>query len=364
MSGRFLDKSSYSRTTLNTYEVLAAYYIDIYYNHLYIEAKNLRTKGHSQNVAEGYKHALTGYLQSFDNPKLYKKTMINLHTYFINTGIISSIGFSMYTDQVSKEFIPQDYFPCLSSQQKMTILRTVLTQANKKFIETLVKSHMKNIIDNHNDIDNIRVLQDIFVEYLMIERESIYQRFITSRTKTNVKSPHINNQLLEKMQKEIKLLHNEKLEKGKQILKLKQIIIKKDNEVKDLKNKVQELTNNNIELKAQTNILHSNNTKNNFNNEVQSTIINSENDELLININKKNNNPSVITNNSNFIDNGSDYYDDDNNDNNDDNNADDDNNDGSDTGDDGSDDGSGDGSGDGSEINNSFMNWDNIDISF
>ena len=58
---------------------------------------------------------------------------------------------------------------------------------------------MVKIIDFHKEADNVRILQDELIDCLILERESMYQRFIAENTKTN-KNETVNRLLAEKMQ--------------------------------------------------------------------------------------------------------------------------------------------------------------------
>lgn len=242
---RILDRNSYSKKTLDTFEVIGSYFVDIYYNHLYLEAKKLKNERSVNNITDGYKHGLNAYLQGIDNPKLYKKTLIDLHKFFIASGF-SSISFSEYLERMTQEFIPQDYYESVSNPQKISILKLVLCQSNKIFIEKIVRNYMKMIIDEHMEADNVRVLQDEFIDILLLQREGMYDRFISSKTKNNGISPNI--RLIEKMQNEIKSLYKEKYDLKKLNVSLKKIIINKDEELKKLIKENDILRNNVIEV--------------------------------------------------------------------------------------------------------------------
>lgn len=262
--GRILDRSKYSKRTLDTFEILAAYFIDIYYNHLYIEAKKLRTNGTVHSVTEGYKHTLNAFLHGVENPKLYKKTLIGIHGFFLDAGI-SSISFAECIERITEEFIPKDYYDSVTKQQKISILKLVICQSNRVFIEKLVRKHLFMIIDYHNDADNIRLLQDEYIDVLIMERQGVYHRFISTQTKTNKSASHIDTALFENMQNEIKILCKDKYELKMLIVNLKKIIIKKEGELQEskeksenvfqiankLKNEVQELQNELQELQSE-----------------------------------------------------------------------------------------------------------------
>jgi hypothetical protein len=227
MHERIFDRSNYSKKTLDTFEIITAYFVDIFYNHLFLEAKKLRTNKSVDSITEGYKHALNAFLQGIENPKLYKKTLVGIHSFFISSGF-NSITFAECIERITTEFIPKNYYSTVSNQQKISILKLVICQSNKAFVENLVKKFLSMVIDNHNEPDNIRVLQDKFIDILMIERENLFNRFVS--TQKNVKSnPH--NALTEAMQTEIKKLCKEKFELKKLTTDMKKIILKKEHEL-------------------------------------------------------------------------------------------------------------------------------------
>lgn len=234
---RIFDRNNYQKKTMDCFEVMGAYFVDIYYNHLFIEGKKLRTNKSASSITEGYKHALNAFLQGVENPKTYKKILVGIHSFFISSGF-TSISFSDCIERVTEEFIPKDYFASVSKQQKISILKLVICQSNKTFVEKLVKNYLKLVIDTHSDADNIRILQDVFIDILMLERENIYHRFIS--TQKNDKSAP-NTSLIEAMQAEIKKLCKEKFELKKLTTSLKQIIINKENDLCDHRAMISEL---------------------------------------------------------------------------------------------------------------------------
>lgn len=221
---RIFDRNNYQKKTIDCFEVLGAYFVDIFYNHLFIEGKKLRTNKSVSSITEGYKHALNAFLQGIENPKSYKKILVGIHSFFISSGF-TNMSFSECIERVTEEFIPKDYYESVSKQQKISILKLVICQSNKTFVEKLVKNFLRLVIDTHSDSDNIRVLQDAFIDILMLERENIYHRFVTT-TKTTPQSA-----LVEAMQNEIKKLCKEKFELKKLTTSLKQIIINKENDL-------------------------------------------------------------------------------------------------------------------------------------
>jgi hypothetical protein len=228
---KILDRSNYLPKTIENFEIISAYYCDIFYNHLYTEAKKYKTNGTVASITEGYKHTLNAFLKGLDNPRLYKKSITGIHHYYITIGM-ASISFSKCVDKLVQEFVPSDYFESLTSGQKMGILRMVISQSIKQFIKRIVDTHLAKIIDYHSEKDNVRILQDEFIDCLILERESMYARFIASHTNTD-QSSQVNRVLVERMQEQIKKLTKEKqtLQKYATLCK-KTIALKKEHETK------------------------------------------------------------------------------------------------------------------------------------
>ncbi len=294
MENRILDKRNYSQKTMENFEIMSAYYIDIFYNHLYNEAKKLKVNGSVSSITEGYKHTLNAFLKSLSNPKLYKKSLSGLHHYFITIGF-ASISYAKCIDRITSEFVPTDYFNSLTFTQKIGVLRLILNQSMKSFIKKIVDEHMTKIIDCHKDVDNVRILQDDFIDCLILEREGFYQRFIASQTTTN-KNETVNRLLAEKMQVEIKRLVKEKYDQKKQILLLKRAYMQK----KESENKLNEIIG---ELRSKIQTLESDtghNTRYNLrNNETTSVSRNTQNENILNQNIKLKSNENYMSNNAN-----------------------------------------------------------------
>jgi hypothetical protein len=229
MSSNILDRHQYDPKMITNIEVMAAYFVDLFYNHLYFEGKKLKVNGSVPSVTEGYKHALNAFIKSLGNARLYKKAVIGIHQYFMNYTSFTTISFAKCVDRLAANFVPLDYYSSLNNTQKMSVLRLVINQAVKEFTKKIVNDHLNKIIDHHQEFDNVRLLQDELIDCFLLEREGVYQRFVSSQTQTS-SNETVNRLVAEKMQKEIKNLILEKIQLKKQNSALKQIIIKNNAE--------------------------------------------------------------------------------------------------------------------------------------
>jgi hypothetical protein len=249
MDERMFDRKNYPQKTLENFEIMSAYYVDLFYNHLYIEAKKYKANGTVPSITEGYQHTLNAFLRSLSNPKLYKKSLIGLHNYYTVVGF-GSISFAKCIDKLTHEFVPTDYYDSLTSTQKMGVLRMVINQTIKDFIRKIVTDYMSKIIDYHTEVENVRILQDEFINILILAREGMYQRFIAVQTHTN-KNETVNRLLGERMQVEIKKLIKEKYEYQKQIILYKKALLKRKEMEATQVGVIAGLTNTITSLKSQ-----------------------------------------------------------------------------------------------------------------
>jgi hypothetical protein len=254
MSSHILDRHQYDPKMITNIEVMAAYFVDLFYNHLYFEGKKLKINGSVPSVTEGYKHALNAFIKSLGNAKLYKKAVIGIHQYFMNYTSFTTISFAKCVDRLAANFVPLDYYSSLNNTQKMSVLRLVINQAIKEFTKKIVNDHLNKIIDHHTESDNVRLLQDELIDCFLLEREGVYQRFVSSQTNTS-SNETVNRLVAEKMQKEIKNLILEKIQLSKQNSALKQIIIKNNTEGTNLAETVGNLEATISELRGELMVL-------------------------------------------------------------------------------------------------------------
>ena len=246
---RMLDRNQYDPRMITNVEIMTAYFVDIFYNHLYFEGKKLKASGNVVSVTEGYKHALNAFIKSLSNPKLYKKAVIGIHQYFLNYTSFTTISFAKCVDRIAANFVPVDYYASLDNTQKMSILRLVINQAIKTFTKKVVNDHLAKIIDNHQEADNVRLLQDELVDVFLLEREAVYQRFISSQTHTRTDET-VNRLVSEKMQNEIKNLILEKIQLKKENEALKKIIVKNNEDLARLRENSGNIESELNEIKA------------------------------------------------------------------------------------------------------------------
>ncbi len=184
---KLFDRSSYSSTTVSVFQVVGAYFVDIYYNHLYTEAVKFKTDGKASSVTEGYRHATFAFLSALDNkakgykPENYNKLLQGINEYFIFWTNFSSLTISECIDKIVREFVPADYFASLNKEQKRNILRQMLIDSIREFTKIVIGEFLGAIIDNHGETANVEALKEKMVDVFILQRETLFHKFIDCR---------------------------------------------------------------------------------------------------------------------------------------------------------------------------------------
>jgi len=249
MSGK-IDRRQYGNKSIAIYEIMAAHFVNVFYNELYKEAIKLKAlRGIS--ITEGYKLTLTSFIKGLDNHKICRKAINDLNGYFNTVGYGAFINSRKFINAVIAEFIPDDYVDSLDINRKTIILRQIISSSLKSFIKKIVKTHLLNIIDDHKNSDNVNLMQDDLIDCFIYERESIFQKFI-SNNKQSKECDIVRSEITEKVFKELKNKLSENLELKKKIVSLKKICVKYMDREKKFKEVINILQNKIKEIKSET----------------------------------------------------------------------------------------------------------------
>ncbi len=239
-----LDRSKYSSKTIDTFQLIGAYIVDIYYNHLYIEAVKFKNSGKVSSIAEGYRHAIYAFLEALNvksksyKLKYYTRLLEGIQEYFTTWTSFSTLTIGDCVNKITEEFVPSDYYKSLDMDNKRNIMRVVLTQTIKEFSRIVTQEYLVLVIDYHDNQDNITIFKDKMIDCLLLQREQMYQNFLDTKIG---KSDTVNKGLAEKMQQELKSLYKEKEKYDSTIKELKNDLHINQSNTKLLLDKYKEL---------------------------------------------------------------------------------------------------------------------------
>lgn len=217
--------ANYPESTIETFELLGSKIVSVLYNHVYEKAQALQSTGQSKSITDAYKLSMQLYLCHLVQEDLYRKSVKDFYTHFNRYRPVPLLSFALFVDNVTREFVPTDYWSGLNSTQKDTILHTVISDLYKTMADHMLKPQgLVRVIDGHNKRENIVFFQDLAHQVMCEMKESFYQKFTKSITggSSNVSEKLRNDlqksiaekkklvEMLRKASEEIKKLTSEK----------------------------------------------------------------------------------------------------------------------------------------------------------
>jgi hypothetical protein len=205
---------NYNNKTINVFEIVGAYTIDVFYNSLYDRAKQYHMDAKFKSVTDAYTSTCSRFLVSLKNQNDYVAIVGNLRNYFSTWNTITS-GYIEWVDMITVEFVPEEFFKSLNNNVKDNIIRILIENIFKNFARILLNDAgiLGMLIDDHSNKENIPILQNKMLTILMEERKRMFQRFVSSITDP-MHSRSAQAKMIIELKKENKLLtkRNEKLE--------------------------------------------------------------------------------------------------------------------------------------------------------
>lgn len=181
---------NYDPAVISTFDIIGCYFVDIFYNHLYLSAESIRKKATFANNAndkskqprsltDEYKSAVNAYMVGVTkDEKYYKKTITGLQTFYQTYTKYNTIGLNAFIDRIINTFLPEEYAGSLGNEEKEFFLNEIISSIIKEFcIRAVDIDHLRQIIDYHDNEENTRFWVNEFVTLQIAEREKIFQKF-------------------------------------------------------------------------------------------------------------------------------------------------------------------------------------------
>ena len=169
--------SQNNRKMMSTFEVLGSYFVDAFYNGLYLNATSKTRNGLYASITDAYKIILHDYKMGIQTPKLYVFVILKLHEYY-SKHMSAVLGMGEFEDMLIRILVPETFQNEMSNKQKEAIIRRVITAVVIEFCNKLSTVYLRKIIDDHANRANIPLLQDTICAAFVEQRELIFAEFL------------------------------------------------------------------------------------------------------------------------------------------------------------------------------------------
>jgi len=192
-----MNRENYDPKFISNGEVMGAYFLNIFYNELYIKARRSVAAGKHGSTTDAYRAMVANYIYGIENVELCNRVVQGLHKYYQDNTNYSVISLADFESKVLSQFIPAEYFRDFTGRDKdsnlCAIIRHVVSSFGNKLLE---KRYLSMVIDERKVSSNVRVLQDVVLDILIMQREEYYTNFARKITQ---KSHMVSGEVVEKL---------------------------------------------------------------------------------------------------------------------------------------------------------------------
>ena len=165
---------------LSVFEVIASYFVDCYFNHVWHGARTHVSAGRS--LTDEYTSRIQAFVTGTKNdPRCYSEVIQGVHSFFIGTTRFTTLSFAEFVDRIVGICVPPEYFRQFSAQDKDELLSSVICDLVANLAAGTTKPDMlRRIIDEHSKTPEvtIRMMQDIAVGALITKRAALHNKFL------------------------------------------------------------------------------------------------------------------------------------------------------------------------------------------
>ena len=237
-----INVSKYTQSTLSKFDIIGSYFVNLFYNEFYSKSKVLKSNGSSENLTEAYKSILGSYLEFIKKPEFFRQIVKGIHAYCISTTKYTTMTHKECIDFMVHEFIPEKLWDSIRENQKNKLFHESIGNCITIFVENIINNRIHIIIDNHEQPENIIILQDLFLSIILLEKDKIYSKFL---------NPNNNNTIsIDLFKEKLMTLVNEKKE-----------LISENNNIKKNYNIIKQLNEKNTNVIIELQKIHKLNIK-------------------------------------------------------------------------------------------------------
>lgn len=178
--------SKYTQSTLSKFDIIGSYFVNLFYNEFYSKSKVLKLNGSFINLTEAYKNILGSYLDFIKKPEFFKQIVKGIHAYCISTTKYTTMTHKECIDFMVHEFIPEKLWDSIRENQKNKLFHESIGNCISIFIENIINNRIHIIIDNHDQPENIIILQDLFLSIILLEKDKIYSKFLNPNNNNTI----------------------------------------------------------------------------------------------------------------------------------------------------------------------------------
>lgn len=163
------------RKTKSIFEIIAGYFVNLFYNTTYAAAKTQAIMS-SVPLSDIYRKLVVQYVSELEkDDTCYSKFVSGLHAYFKQHAVsYRSISFDKFMDMIVDQFVPVEY-QVIQAVERAAVFKSAICGLASTYRNLILKQYITDIIDHHMKETNPRRQQDDLVKGLYSIRDKIFR---------------------------------------------------------------------------------------------------------------------------------------------------------------------------------------------
>ncbi|HVE13814.1 MAG TPA: hypothetical protein VNI01_10505, partial [Elusimicrobiota bacterium] len=166
---------------LSILEVVGSYFVDVFYNGLYAEARSSR--GAAAGLGDEYVRVVSSYAAGLQDPVCYNNMVRGLHQRFTDSTQLGDLGLAGVVDRVAGVLAPEGDFSRLRAEDRDYLLSTLLGGAVAALAAHAISPAGIRLVVTDRAPVAVRKLQDDAMRILLHQRDKIYATFLSAEDK-------------------------------------------------------------------------------------------------------------------------------------------------------------------------------------
>jgi hypothetical protein len=184
----------YNEKNIVVFDIVGTFFVDTFYNDLYLQSEAAVKAGRAKSITDVYKFNITSYMRGLmTNRKIASKVIKSIHEYYQGCIGVNFISFGDFEDKFLSSFVPAEYYNDFDTTTKDKLLFDIIGKTVQKFTEDVLHLHIKKIIDDHQNRNNVVLLQQTMIDIFTEQRDDYYYRFVKERIKPKDKAKFDND---------------------------------------------------------------------------------------------------------------------------------------------------------------------------
>jgi len=172
-----IDRSKYDNGVLNTCEILATYFVNFYYNEAYCKMNDIKMNKGVDSLTDAYRNYIQSYFSNLYKPEYYKRVIEGIVNLYTKATGVSILSFRECIHRIGQQFAAKDSYDGFNDSQRQGLVRKVIMDVNKMFIDHIFRKRLHIIIDHHKEKANAETLKQEFIDMLLFEREKLLNEY-------------------------------------------------------------------------------------------------------------------------------------------------------------------------------------------